>query len=410
MVRNSKTPIFSAILVSLAFSLGGTAQAFASAPQLVAIERSALIAEIERNCVERKLVDRIPSLVATFERRMTDNAQIEKTYQEIREMLAAASSVTSVQERAQLAAEVIEQAACPLNIDQGRHNTCAFAALEARTYTLYPCAAAALVKQVALTGRYITGGNDEIEVDAKNVHPDGEAMLHGYGSRSFASQLFQITAANVYWQRQDKDPNGIKCGRGDIRYIQKAGISCFRGDTGERLEIHRASDVVETVVDQVGTPMFEPCVALTEVQDVGTVLAQVPQKMFVIASKKFNKQQKYLPVKSMEDLRRKLSDCQSGSAMPLVVAVDLRRGWLANEPMMRRVTANMGSNQQTSRFPQGRLSNDVSNSRWHAVCITAYNLENDTVSIDNFWGPHADHVGDNAIPVSELYAAIALTD
>lgn len=378
-----------------------------AAPSAVQTERQGVLDLIAKYSEDRRLSAEAPATAAKFEIRVTDQNQVISTYRELREMLAAETKLTSNLERAQLATEVLKQAACPININQGNHNTCAFAAIEARIYTLYPHAAAQLLRQVASTGRYLTSNSESIKLDASNLRADNEATMPGYGNRSYASQLFQITAANIYWQRQQEDPRGIKCGVGRIYYTQKPASLLLHSDTGERLQIRWEDGVIETVVDDSGRPMCQPCVSLTEVQEVGTIVASSPQSTFVIAGRKFDRSQKYIPVKSMEDLRRKLTDSQTDRSMPLVAAVDSKRGWFAEDPTARKMAGGWYTLEDSRVKTKRPLADAVPNGGWHAVCITGYDAINDTVSIDNFWGPHADHLGDKAISLSDLYSAIA---
>jgi hypothetical protein len=75
--------------------------------------------------------------------------------------------------------------------------------------------------------------------------------------------------------------------------------------------------------------------------------------------------------------------------MPLVAAVDISRG-LFDSP----TTSNLHEMKPA----------------WHAVCITDYDPQQDTVSVDNFWGDHSDHVGSNSISLAQLYSVITSTN
>lgn len=350
--------------------------------------------------------DERSTYMSSFEKRVTDRSEVAATYSAVNKMVNSDSTITSKEEREQLALNILQQAANPLSINQGKHNTCAFAAIESRIYTLYPHAAADLIMQVATTGKYRTTRGEVIELDQALLRADDESRTHGYANRSYASQLFQLTTANVYWQRQEEDPRGIKSGAGTIHYIQKKPSSVLSDDTGERLQIFWPDGIVETVVDDSGKPMCEPCVSLAEIQEVGNIVAEVPQQTFVIAGKKFDKGQKYIPVKSMDDLRHKLLETQQQARMPLVAAVDSTRSWFTKDPTLHKFAGGWYTLRADQNFKNRRaLADNGSRSGWHAICITAYDPQSDRVSIDNFWGPHADHVGENAISLTDLYSA-----
>jgi hypothetical protein len=320
--------------------------------------------------------------------------------------LNAKTKVTTFEQRLKLASDILAQAANPLTINQGKHNTCAFAAIESRTYTRHPRAAADLIRQIATTGKYLTARGQKISIDPSNIAPDSEATAGGYGARSYASQLFQITSANVFWQSQGKDPRGIECPVGSIRYVQKPISLIIPNDTGERLLIEWEDGCTETVVSDSGRPVCEPCVALGDVQQVGALVAERDDDVFVIASKKFDRTQKYIAVKSVDDLRKKLIESRNHSNLPLIAAVDSTCGWFKRDPNLQRFAGGWFTLSENRGPAKQSLTNTETNTGWHVVCITDYNPHEDTVSIDNFWGPHADHIGNNSMPITDLYSAI----
>ncbi|MBC7998283.1 MAG: hypothetical protein IAF58_10085 [Leptolyngbya sp.] len=86
----------------------------------------------------------------------------------------------------------------PNEIRQGYHPTCSLAALEHVTYSKHPENAAKLLAEVLRERRYITKDKTPISISELNILPEK------YWHRSHGNQLFQNTAANIYWQRQPK--------------------------------------------------------------------------------------------------------------------------------------------------------------------------------------------------------------
>lgn len=322
------------------------------------------------------------------------------------ELVHAPSAVTSQTERELLVASIKKHAAEPGSVNQGKHNTCALAALETRMYRRNPVAVAELLKDVATRGSCTLASGRTVQIDQASLRPDQEARCAGYGLRSYASQLFQIATANIYWQSQEKDPRGIECGAGKIKYVQRAALAGLPQDTGERLLIDWGDGTLETVVDDGGTPVSQPCLSLSEVQRLARLLENSVEQTFVIAAKRFDRGSKYIAVSSIEDLRRKLIQLKQQQALPLVAAVDSNAGWLAREAQLNRLPG--GWYTLDARMDPGKhnLAQPDSKAGWHAICVTDFDVERNAVSVDNFWGPHADHLNDKAISINDFYAAI----
>ncbi|HEY9868633.1 MAG TPA: hypothetical protein V6D08_05665 [Candidatus Obscuribacterales bacterium] len=169
-------------------------------------------------------------------------AQLEmaKTYREIRTLMEAPDNpdlpMIKEKDRVMLATQVMHQAADPTDVSQGAYNTCNVATIEARTYTKSPSEAARLVREVATTGKYRTNGDPPIEVEV----PKGSLEKHGQSKdghtpgenhRSYASQIFEVTAVNIHYTKENAKTGG------QIKYEQqKPGPDNGpNSDNGERL-------------------------------------------------------------------------------------------------------------------------------------------------------------------------------
>lgn len=159
------------------------------------------------------------------ERGLSDT-EVTKTYAEVMRMLEAGSGAVNAERRVQLAQQVLSQAADPRIIDQGDKNTCNVTAVESMIYTTDPSKAAGLVSQVALSGEYSDPDGNKVKLDKRSLTPDEQARRHPTldGERSFATQLFNVTAVNLAYQR-----DGVQ-----RRYEQHAR-SDEPNDSGERL-------------------------------------------------------------------------------------------------------------------------------------------------------------------------------
>lgn len=146
-----------------------------------------------------------------FEIRMKGNpAEINKTYKQIERLLnpPGGKSLPNSKQMTNLAADVMHHSANPRSIQQDLKNTCALAALEARMYTRHPSEAARMVADVATTGGYTTtDGSTHVAMDKGSVatYPDfwrNKTPGQEYESRSHASQIFQVTASNLFIQTE----------------------------------------------------------------------------------------------------------------------------------------------------------------------------------------------------------------
>lgn len=168
--------------------------------------------------------------MARFEGRARErglpDAEVTKTYGEVIRMMEAGSGAVNAERRIQLAQQVLSQAADPRIIDQGDKNTCNVTAVETMIYTTDPSKAAGLVSQVALSGEYSDPDGNKVKLDKHSLTPDEQARRHPTidGERSFATQLFNVTAVNLAYQR-----DGVQ-----RRYEQHARSS-EPNDSGERL-------------------------------------------------------------------------------------------------------------------------------------------------------------------------------
>lgn len=101
-----------------------------------------------------------------------------------------------------LSKQIICYAADPTTIDQGGHNTCGAAALEAQMFARDPADAAQLIADVFLTGKFQPrDGSKAVAPDSSLTYPDWEAMQtrEPDGLRSYASQLFQGAAISMIY-------------------------------------------------------------------------------------------------------------------------------------------------------------------------------------------------------------------
>lgn len=137
------------------------------------------------------------------------DSQIADTYKQIERLLQSAGTSTLTEEQLNdVAMQILSNAASPTTIDQGGHPTCNVTTIEACMYTTEPSTAAKLVADVALTGLFTSKDGVTVNIDEK-PHDSARSYWVKDGQRNHASEIFQMTAVNLYYQQYEN---------GNVRY------------------------------------------------------------------------------------------------------------------------------------------------------------------------------------------------
>ncbi|HEY9870297.1 MAG TPA: hypothetical protein V6D08_14110, partial [Candidatus Obscuribacterales bacterium] len=217
-----------------------------------ASERAELLELAKAHIDDPKELAKFKQDIEKFEQRASTQVpplpaeEVARTYEQIGRLLEAKDSPISPlkeADRVRLAEQVMDQVAAPTTIDQGWHSTCTLTAIEARAYTRTPSEAARLVAEVATTGKYTTTDGQVVQIPPFSIAPaDSEAKAHPSedGNRSHASQIFQVTAVNLYWsaheyQYTDAAGNVRTVPAGKLKYEQVEPDPGNPDDSGERL-------------------------------------------------------------------------------------------------------------------------------------------------------------------------------
>jgi hypothetical protein len=139
------------------------------------------------------------------------NQEIATTFGAIQRLLEQESSVPGLTsaDRINAAEGIMGEAANPGHTDQGFHDTCGASAIEDRMFALQPANAANMISSIALTGKYKAedGKTISIPLDRSTILPGTEESEYPPqdGTRSYASQLFQVGVMNDLAQQQSHD-------------------------------------------------------------------------------------------------------------------------------------------------------------------------------------------------------------
>jgi hypothetical protein len=293
-----------------------------------------------------------------------------RTYEQVSRLLdARGDSPTNQTDRERLAAQVMHQAAEPGHINQGQHGTCNVTAVESRTYTKYPAEAAQLVADVALTGQFMAkdGSGLTVKVDPKPADQEAKENNLQDGDRSYASQLFQVTAVNLHWQSIP-----------GMSYEQRpvTAADTLKGNTGDVLlsgqKVYLANN---------------PDLASEDLVDIGNKISGHHDAPFVLIKSDHSGVQSKDAVsfRDERDLSRQLLAMKNEGQLPAILHVHSDR-----EPFY---TDRGGGNLLGAKDG-------------HVVTIRDYNPETGKVMIDNQWGSWANHdTAETSLDLHDLYRA-----
>jgi LysM repeat protein len=306
--------------------------------------------------------------------------EVQKTYQQVDRLLEAkGEQPTSTEQRQHLAEQVMKQAGHPYDISQGQHGTCAINnGVEVRTYTKNPSEAAKLVTDVATTGEYRTKDGHTIKIDPT---PHGESTWYPTpdGSRTHASEIFQLTAANIRLDEQNRQGWFFHSKLHYEHYDAPPGS----GRHDEAIMDH-STDPPTYVGDDPGFTtandgkLRDIYQSITGVHDTGTVIGRDTYLQDTSDSvKRFHTEQE------MNDY---LAQAKKDGKFPIAVAIDT-----TSEPFWT------DSGNGTAGGSGGG----------HIVSITDYHPGNPpTVEVENSWGSRSEHLGNNAISAHDLFNAM----
>lgn len=293
---------------------------------------------------------------------------VSDTYKHLGRLLEdVPGAPTSLEERTLVVQQLMEHLAEPTGVDQGTHGTCGYTALQARLLTRNPVAPVKLIADVATTGKYVLTDGSSVSIDPVSLHPDPEARLFPLQEdrRSYASQLFQVTAVNIRYRNEQ------------CFYRQNPTTSRERGITGDEL--------VDRTTGQT-TPGAGGGVTLHQLSEVNRLIAGPKNDVSFLSALSQKSPPDIEHVASEGELHATLERLKSQKAFPVIIDINdhvepFGTDWRVRHP--------------------GRKQDGAG---WHIVSITDYDPTNRTASVDNQWGNKYDHPH---LKLHSLYGAMS---
>ncbi|MBX9723709.1 MAG: hypothetical protein K2X81_20050, partial [Candidatus Obscuribacterales bacterium] len=318
--------------------------------------------------------------------------EIVKTYKETERLLnATGETPLKPEDRLKVAEQAMSQCATPKSIDQGQHNTCNMTTAECETYTRHPSDAVKLVTDVATTGEYTAPDGTHVKVDP--VAADAEAKNNPPvdGDRSQASQIFQVTAVNLYYQKQpftytDATGSAKVVPAGQLEYAQVPAqpgtLPPVQG--GERLIDHSTTPPTVLMKDWTkGVPMDSPEIADRAMVDVPNIITGANDAVMIEHDTATSGDATGVKTfKSEDEMKTFIKDAKEHGKLPIIMGVHT-----GQEPFLHDSGGGSAGG----------------SGGWHVVTITDYDESSGKVQIDNQWGKSADHQGDKAVHIHDLY-------
>lgn len=330
----------------------------------------------KHHCDGDLLNETIETIEDRIARKEVSPEEVKKTYEQVERLLETESNVgVTEKQREILAQQILEHTANPKHIDQGEFNTCNVCTVECRCFSRTPSAAAKLISDIALKGEYQCNvPQDDGTFKAITVEqtpaPFNKQTLDvpaKDGNRSYASQIFQVTAVNIHYKAEGKG----------TWYEQRCDSNDPK-DNGERL--HKPDGTIEKNPALPDYAFVEIHNSITGRNDAGFLLEAPsaicgPDKLIT-------------HITSPAELEQRLQDIEKSGNFPVIIGVDC-----ANEPFWS--DGSFGG--------AGGAGDDLGGG--HVVTVTG--IEHGPpirIKVDNQWSSLTDHQSDvTAMTSRQLY-------
>ncbi|MDR3616555.1 MAG: hypothetical protein P4L53_23550 [Candidatus Obscuribacterales bacterium] len=329
--------------------------------------------------------DHFHKQMAAFEERSSkehiSNEEVARTYREVSKILETkGDKPLQSDERDKIAMQVMDNAANPNRISQGSNNTCNVTTLETTIYRKDPSEAARMVGDISRTGIYVDRNgtvlksNPEARTNAADVYPNPD------GTRSHASEIFQIAAVNLSYQE-----------RGINRTYDQTKIPPPQNatDNGERLYDISKTPPVEALNND-GKPARAPGLTIGNLVDLHKGITGKDSLEAIQSDSYFGPHDAHeTNITSEQQLNDKLAEAKKNGKFPMIVGVNS-----LNEPLWTDSGGGAAGGSGGA----------------HVFTVTDYTPgPPPKVNIENEWGKSANYQGDKMMSTHDLFTVMQPT-
>lgn len=314
--------------------------------------------------------------------------------QMVRLMEHDGSEPFSQKQRHELVDQTAWHIANPSRNEQGQNPNCQVTDIRTSVLMSQPSAFARMMTEIGTTGTFKVADGTVITPPAaslvRRTGSEEAAFPPQPGTRTWAGKIWDVTAANVYWNRVTRTPGGQIVGAGEVVYEENP--SSNRRDAGVgvyRYWEQNGSRWRQQVTGADGSALSYPGMTGTMMMDAYHQITGQEQKDRFIGHTRLG-----LPagagVCTIDSASALETQLQQGP-WPKIIQIHTSHPWVHND-------ADGG----TAGGSGGREGGE------HVVVITGYDPKTKRVSVDNSWNPDKDRLsGDRRITLDQLYAAAA---
>jgi hypothetical protein len=289
-------------------------------------------------------------------------------------------------QRIRVAEQILRNVADPTGVDQGANVTCTQQTIENRLYTLTPSVAAKVIASVALTGKFTGVDGTVVTVPQSNVQAHGSEAQNNpqNGERVLASQIFQVTSANLYytWRRNQNHPDG------DYRYEFYGGKEHVILDPKDPSKYDPSQIGDQSPLSDMGPVATSNAMVHTYKLLTGENIADA---IFVNNENRYDSDSDVAGFSTPQEMQDALLRLKKEGKLPAIVSVHSHRAEIKE---IGTTNATIGN----EAFDDGHVAlvTDI---------IEGKDGEPTKVMLDNQWGRPLDRLGAQALTLEQAFTA-----